>query len=502
MFSLRTLSKRWPIWREHLWHRIGGVSVRTKILGILLAVTVLPGVIITYQVRSMLIQTYRQQLRQEGIAVARDVAARSTDLVLINDLYALNRLLRDTQRYNTDVRYIFILDNKGEIIAHTFGDGFPLDLLKVNVLAPDTPYQVTPLLSESGVIWDVAAPIFNGKAGVARVGLSEDAMWRTVNTITAQIIFSMALISMLGMGAAFVLTWLLTRPLLELVDVTERVARGDYTPRVRRWADDEVGILQDAFNRMVEQLALAEEERSEREHLRQEFLNRVIRAQEDERKRIARELHDEMGQALASVIVGLRNVETAPSPQAQEQRLKDLRQVVMNALERVRHLAFDLRPKLLDDLGLVPAIRRYAAKYQERFGIQATVQALALDGTRLSPEVEITVYRVVQEALTNAAKYAHCAHVSVVLQVRGNELSVIVEDDGQGFDLDSLQEHGIGRGHLGLYGMRERAELVGGTLEIESREGFGTAVYLRVPIQDTSWQVGPTAYKENFHERP
>ncbi len=483
MTWLDDLRERWPDWRRRLWHRIGGVSVRTKILGIVLAVTLVPGLIITYQVRSTLVHTYRTQLRQEGIAVARDVAARSTDLVLINDLYALNRLLRDTRRYNTNVRYIFILDEKGQIIAHTFGDGFPLELLNVNVLPPDTPYQVTPLWSEEGVIWDVAAPIFDGRAGVARVGLSEQSMWRSINAITGQIVLSMTLISLLGIGAAFVLTWLLTRPLMELVDVTERVAKGDYSPRVRRWADDEVGILQDAFNRMVEQLARAEKERAERERLRQEYLERVIRAQEDERKRIARELHDEMGQALASVLVGLHNVETAPTPEEQEQRMQDLRRVVTNALERVRHLAFDLRPKLLDDLGLVPAIKRYAAKYQERFGIETSVHALALDGTRLSPELEITVYRVVQEALTNAAKYAHCEHVSIVLQMRRQELSVIIEDDGEGFDAENLLREGKGSTHLGLYGMKERAELVGGTLEIESKKGVGTTVYLRVPLK-------------------
>ncbi len=483
MDGLKRLRERWPYWRRRVWHYVGGVSVRTKILGIVLAVILIPGLFIIYQLRTTLITTYREQLRQEGIAVARDVAARSTDLLLINDLYGLNRLLRDTQQYNANVRYIFILDAKGQIVAHTFGKGFPLELLHVNTLPPNTPYRVMPLRSEEGIIWDVAVPIFGGKAGTARVGLSEAPMWRSINAITRQIVLTMTVISLLGIGAASLLTWLLTRPLLELVALAERVGQGDYSLSVRRWADDEVGALQDAFNRMVAQLRRAEQERAERERLRQEYLERVIAAQEDERKRIARELHDEMGQALASILLGLRNVETAPTPADQEQRLQDLRAVAMGALDRVRHLAFDLRPKLLDDLGLVPALKRYASMYQERFNIETTVQALGLDGIRLSPELEITVYRVVQEALTNAAKYANCRHISIVLQVRNRVLSVIVEDDGQGFDIGRVLKAGPGSTHLGLYGMRERAELMGGTLEIESQEGSGTTVYLRVPLQ-------------------
>lgn len=476
--------ERWEKWRQRLWRVIGGVSIRTKILGIVLAMVIFPGLFITLQVRSMLLHTLRDLLQQQSLSVARDVAARSTDLILINDLYALKRLLEDTRQHNPDVRYLFILDPQSQVLAHTFGSGFPLDLLNVNPLPAGETHRTRLLRTEEGLIWDTAVPIFEGRAGVARVGLSERRIWNMVYSITGQIVLNILLVLLVGVGAASALTWLLTRPILNLVAATERVGRGDYSPRVQRWADDEIGDLAEAFNIMVAQLAQAETERAERERLRQFYLKRVIQAQEEERKRLARELHDETGQALASLMVGLRTVEEVITSEEAHQRLQDLRQVLSATLERVRHLAFELRPSALDDLGLVAALRRYAHQHQERFGITTEFQAVGLDGQRLPPEVETTVYRIVQEAMTNAARHASCTHISVLLQLHHQQLSVIVEDDGCGFDVQRVFSQEAGRSKLGLYGMRERAELIGGHLDIESELGAGTTVYLRVPLGD------------------
>ncbi|NOZ29995.1 MAG: HAMP domain-containing protein [Chloroflexi bacterium] len=476
----------WQNWRRRAWQIVGGVSIRTKILGIVLAMVVFPGLMVTFQVRSRLVYTLREQLRQQSISVARDVAARSADLVLINDLYALNRLLRDTQAHNPDVRYIFVMDPGGRVLAHTFDGGFPLDLLSVPLSLTDRPHRIQPLLTEEGLIWDTAVPVFEGRAGIARVGLSEQRLWHTVNSVTGQIMLSTLIISLVGVGAASVLTWLLTRPIRELVTAAERIGQGDYSPRVRRWAEDEIGDLAEAFNAMAVRLAQAEAERAERERMRQFYLKRVIRAQEEERRRIARELHDETGQALASLMVGLRNVEEAPTPEEMRYRLQDLRRILATTLDRVRRLAFDLRPSVLDDLGLVAALRRYAQRYRERFGIAAEVEAVGLEDLRLTPEVETTVYRIVQEAMTNAAKYAACAHLSVLLQAHDGQLSVIVEDDGTGFDVEEVFRSEAGQTKLGLYGMQERAELIGGRLDIEARLGTGTSIYLRVPLEGTT----------------
>ena len=478
-------SNRWRSLRTRVWDILSSVSIRTKILGIVLLMVIAPGSVVTFRVRITLIEVFRHQLQQQGVAIARDVAARSVDLVLINDLYALNRLLKDTMEHNPDVRYIFVQDAQGFVLAHTFGRGFPPDLLHVNPLPEGEVVHIAPLESEEGRIWDVVVPVFEGKAGVVHVGLQETRVWQVINTVTAQIMFSLMIAFLLGIGAAFALTWVLTRPILALVAATEKVAQGDYTPRVQRWANDEIGDLAEAFNTMVARLAEAERERAERERMRQYYLQRVIHAQEEERKRIARELHDELGQALASFMVGLRNVETARTPEEMRARLSEMRNTVAMTLERARRLAFDLRPSVLDDLGLVPALKRYLTEYQQRFGVQVSLEAPNLEGVRLPPEVETTVYRIVQEALTNAARYAECSHISVLLQTRGDMLSVIVEDNGCGFNVEEVMARKVGRTSLGLYGMIERAQLLGGTLDIESYPGGGTTIYVRIPLNGT-----------------
>ena len=462
------------------WALVSAVSLRVKILGMVLGLVLLLGAGVTFQVRATLTRTLLTQLQEESVSLGRDLAARSADPLLINDLYGILQLLRETQTNNPDVRYAFILDREGRVAAHTFGGGFPPGLVRVNSVAADAHHHTAAIQTEEGVVWDTAVPVFDGKAGTARVGLSERRMRATVAAITTQLLLTTALVSLVGIGAAIFLIWLLTRPVRQLVEATEAVRRGDYSPRVRRWADDELGELADAFNVMTADLARADAERQEREQMRAFYLRQIIAAQEEERKRIARELHDETGQALASVMVGLRNVEEAPSDGELHTRLADLRGVASATLESVRRLALELLPSVLDDLGLVAALRRYAAEYTARFKIPVEVQIVGLEDRRLASEIETALYRIVQEALTNVAKYARATHASVLLEHRDGQLTAIIEDNGCGFDAEAILRSGAVENRLGLYGMRERAELIGGTLTVESQTGCGTTVYVRI----------------------
>jgi signal transduction histidine kinase len=222
----------------------------------------------------------------------------------------------------------------------------------------------------------------------------------------------------------------------------------------------------------------------EREALGQEMRARVVAAQEAERARVARDLHDEIGQAITSVLLGLRLVETSLSAPDQDLqallgRLDKVRHVASEALGQVQRLAFELRPTVLDDLGLLPALRRLVDDISARYGVTVELAADDLDdGARLPPEAETTVYRVVQEALTNLGRHASASTCSVVL-VRGpmSYIRVVVEDDGVGFDTSATPERG-----LGLRGMAERAALVGGNLRVMSTPGQGTVVVLEVPV--------------------
>jgi len=232
----------------------------------------------------------------------------------------------------------------------------------------------------------------------------------------------------------------------------------------------------------VENASLYEELR-EKEVLRRQLLERLISVQEEERKRIARELHDQTGQPLTSLIMTLRVLEGASTAADARAHIEDLRDTVAQILKRVHDLALELRPSVLDDLGLLAGLRHHVGRFEHRFRLPVDLQVLGLEGHRLPPEAETALYRIVQEALTNVARHAQAHNVSVLLERRSSSVMLIVEDDGIGFDVTSVMGSRLHEKNLGLYGMRERASLLGGTLTVESTPGTGTAVFVEIPLR-------------------
>jgi signal transduction histidine kinase len=212
--------------------------------------------------------------------------------------------------------------------------------------------------------------------------------------------------------------------------------------------------------------------------VRRDALRRAVQAQEAERQRLARELHDETGQALTSILLGLTAVERAESVEAARVAASELRELVVGTLQNVRRLAVELRPSALDDFGLEPALRRLGQTVREGGALDVQVEA-RLGAERLPSEVETAVYRIVQEALTNVAKHASATHVSIVLARKRGTVTVMIEDDGRGFE----PAKGSGGG-LGLLGMRERVQLLDGSFEIEASPGAGTTLVIEFPVGD------------------
>lgn len=461
---------------QWFWDFAGAVSIRMKILGIVLGLVVLFGVVVTIQARYAMTATMTAQLEEQSVSISRDLAARSTDPILLNDLLRLHDLLDETLANNPNVRYAFLVDSRGQVIVSTFEGGFPLDLLSLNSILPNEHHQTALIQTGEGLVWDTAVPILDGKIGTARIGLSDASVQTALSTLTMQLLLTIVLVSASGVLVAVFLTWILTRPILALVTATEAVAKGDFAPRVPRWADDEIGDLADAFNAMTAELAHTDELRRERESLRRQLLEKVIATQEDERRRIARELHDSTSQNLTSLIVGLRVMETQCAQCASPTKAADLRQVASHTLDEVHDLSMRLRPRVLDDLGLSAALERLASEWQARYKISVDV-VIQLD-KRLPGELETAIYRIVQEALTNVARHANAASISISVEKRGDTVRAIVEDDGVGFDAST--NHGLH--HLGLLGIRERAELLNGTLTIESNPEHGTSIFIEIPL--------------------
>jgi signal transduction histidine kinase len=206
-------------------------------------------------------------------------------------------------------------------------------------------------------------------------------------------------------------------------------------------------------------------------------VERIVSGQEQERRRLSRELHDETGQALTSILLGLKAIEETQGTDQFPAALAELRTLVVATLQDVRRLAVELRPKALDDFGLVPTLERLTSTFEEQTGIATHLES-RLPETRLPTEIETVLFRVVQEALTNVVKHARAQHVSVILQARAGRVVVMIEDDGRGFAGKGTQS---GDG-IGLLGMRERIALVGGRLEVETSAGGGTRIVVEVPV--------------------
>ncbi|MGH3127935.1 MAG: sensor histidine kinase, partial [Gaiellaceae bacterium] len=212
------------------------------------------------------------------------------------------------------------------------------------------------------------------------------------------------------------------------------------------------------------------------ERVSRDAVRRVVEAQELERARLARELHDETGQALTSILLGLKSLEGRVDTDDGGDAVAELRDLVVSTLQDVRRLAVELRPAALDDFGLVPAIERLRDTVEERGDLSVDVQS-SLGDERLPPEAETALYRIVQEALINVLKHADAMRVTVRLSRAEKSATLVVQDDGKGFHPESVRDGG-----LGLVGMRERVALLGGRLTVQSSEGGGTLLKAEVPL--------------------
>ena len=237
-------------------------------------------------------------------------------------------------------------------------------------------------------------------------------------------------------------------------------------------------------SRRIEALRFAQiEERRRLETLRSELLHRTVKAQELERHRIARELHDETGQSLTALSLGLRVLaEMIPhNPTKAMIQVEQLQEISKDSLKELQRLVAGLHPPQLDDLGLTAALRWFANETHTRYGQKINVYSEG-DVTIIPTDVRVVLFRITQEAVTNVIRHANASEVNIRLRMSTNEVLLQIEDDGIGFNVDSTIDSGIGQARLGLLGMMERATLVGGTCSIKSQPGKGTQVIASVPI--------------------
>ncbi len=284
-------------------------------------------------------------------------------------------------------------------------------------------------------------------------------------------------LALVGIGVSLLVNAVLLRialgPVRALESTVARIQAGDDAARVptSRVADADLERLILAFNDMLDRLALAHDRR-------RDMARRALAAQEEERKRIARELHDETAQTLAALRVRLEVARRQADPMRRDTALEEIRGALGEAMEGVRRFAHGLRPAALEDAGLSAAIQAHVRRLAEATEVPIEIEAADLRGL-LSAPAELALYRILQEAIANAVRHAGAGRIAVRIRREGDTIRGLVSDDGRGFDPAAVMRGG----GLGLFGLRERASYIGGAVEIVSRPGAGTRIEITVPLK-------------------
>lgn len=316
------------------------------------------------------------------------------------------------------------------------------------------------------------------------------------------------------LGGIFILTAIILamgisrsviNPIKELIRATNRIAKGDLSRPLTVKGSDEIGILSKSFEIM--RIKLAESLESIKNHNAQlelrikertreikesrkmveNLLKKIITTQEEERRRIARELHDDTMQNLSAILMNIDMCMLYPE-NITKKKIEGIRQIVVRTLDGVQGIIQNLRPTILDDLGLEAAIRWLLHTHLDDKKINYFLDLSGIDGVRFAPEIETNLFRIVQEAIINISKHSKAENVIINMDVNKNKLSIFIEDDGEGFDIESVLQSTRhykrdGRG-LGLLGMKERASLISGRLLLCSEQGNGTRISLDIPFKE------------------
>jgi len=400
----------------------------------------------------------------------------------------INTILKDL--FPSARLHAFVLDENGLVLADSEG----LALGRRHVAAAEAGQSIrsreTLVLdglscavcgsgAASGRFVIAMAPLRIAPWGVVierRQGLLFGDAWTAWYTL----IISLAVLVVMSLVLSRALSRSVVTPLSELSAQAERLQRGDLSGRIAVEGDEEIQVLATTLDQARVKLAATlgelgalneelEAKVEERTRESRRLVRRLLNAGEEERRRIARELHDEISQLLTVVQISIEGLDV---PGAE---IDKARSVLTKAQEEIHRIIFDLRPSLLDDLGLAAAIRWYAKNYLATKEVKVSLEIER--GLRLPPEVEITVFRIYQEIVTNILRHSAAENAAIELYRTGDRLVLTVEDNGIGFDPSSRTAG------AGLVGLRERADLVGGQLRIDSEPGAGTSVTLEVPLE-------------------
>lgn len=456
-----------------------------------------------------------QMHRREAIAELTQLAATTgavavhsmEDAMLSNDRSAMQTII-DGMAQAPDVSAVYLLNTRG-MIAVSPGGRASGEVLDRNSLlcqqchrypAQSRPRSIVITAPGSPAVFRTMTPILNQPAcltchspedrlnGVLYVDFSMSGLNERLDRgVRTSLLTSAAIIALSALAIYALLSWLVITPVRRLADELRLFAQGDRGARASVRSDDEIGLLAAGLNEMAATIQAQETtagrlyaELEARDALRRQLLSRITDAREEDRRHLARELHDQLGQLLTGLSLHLKLGEQAvvDNPSKAIEHLARANGLIGETIDESHRLITDLRPTVLDDYGLIPALREEMDHRLTPIGIANELHA-DQDIADLPPEIATAAFRIAQEAITNAIRHANAGRVTISAQVAAGSFMMTVDDDGVGLP---STDPGGGRQALGILGMQERAEALGGHLEVGPRTPRGTRVLLRLPL--------------------
>jgi signal transduction histidine kinase len=459
--------------QKNLNKTIGYWNLRKKILVSMISLLLLLGLTSALITRTALLSVLRLEFRQKGINSARSLVANSIVDVLTQNTSRLKQLIVNEKNLDRDIAYVFIIDSSNRIIAHTFNEGFPVDLVKANNPKPDKPFNSQLLDTQMGVIYDIAVPVLSGKSVLAyvRLGLLQNNIQKTINKISMAFFGIALFIIIIAVFLAYKVSSLITKPISKLVEAAEAIQKGDFSTRLNIKVKDEIGLLSSAFNEMTSQL--------------KQMVDKIKHLSLfEERNRIAIDLHDCCAQDLANIIKRLELCEKLfqKEPALAIKELQDLKENTRNLLNRTREVIFELKSPEDAGFDLLSKLTSYIEDYKKITDIAVKLEMQATINNT-PPLKAKEIFYIIAEALTNVKRHSQAKNVRITLKSNGNNnLMVDIVDDGKGFETSDTKLFSASSGGWGIIGMRQRAASLGGELVIDSSSENGTRVSVNIPL--------------------
>ncbi|MHB8232992.1 MAG: sensor histidine kinase [bacterium] len=469
----------------NIWKKFLNVSIRIKLMGLAVLTTIFLAFIIMYFMLSFYKGEISHDAQFMSRVIGRHISEAAGNFILNKNYNKLNILLKNEVKHNKDILYIFYRNNNGIIAASALQNGFYSNIVNNILTANNHRGRLSTAIFNNhvyGKILDTSFPVSNGKFGVIRVGISlnsmKDSFFAQESPLFFKNVILILICTFIFIYLIFkIIAWWFLTPIIKLWDATEKIKASDYNIHIATMANDEIGKLSKSFSEMALILKEAEMERIKNEDLRKDFIKKIINAQEEERKKISRSLHDRLGQFLSSLKIKLRMLDDCADAGEVKIKINQIRDDLTEGFNLIHDMAKNLRPSILDEVGLVNAVNQHISDVvKNNPDIKIDFYPINFEDCELDKNLEVNIYRIVQEAVLNVIRHACATSITIILERYEGKIRGIIEDNGAGFGCCGEDYE-----HLGIDGMKERAKLFDGELTVESEKNLGTIVKFNIP---------------------